>query len=264
MGLFRYSELVRPLGQFAYTLYLYMPLQTIEPQRLYRVIADQMRNLIATGEFAVGTRLPAERDLSKQLGVSRPSVREALIALEVEGAIEVRTGSGIYVRNKKPNPKARANKLALTVSVAWGPLELMRARELVESEVAAQAARNAKRADINTMRDALEQMHAAATAGKNPRAGDEAFHLAVAQACGNAVLHDTVRQYWQAQQNPLFTRMSDYFDNPRSWKAAWAEHALLLDAISRHDVQAARDAMQLHLKKAFTRYSASWRRAQAA
>lgn len=240
-----------------------MPLQTVEPQRLYRVIADQLRSLIAAGEFAVGTRLPAERDLSKQLGVSRPSVREALIALEVEGVIEVRTGSGIYVRNKAPAAKPRSGKLTLPASAVWGPLELMRARELVESEVAAQAARNAKRADIATMRDALAQMHTAASAGQNPRAGDEAFHLAVAQASGNAVLHDTVRQYWNAQQNPLFTRMSDYFDNPRSWKAAWAEHTLLLDAISSHDVQAARLAMQQHLKKAFTRYSASWRRAQA-
>ena len=60
-----------------------MPIQSIEPQRLYRQIADQLRQLIGKGEFAVGARLPAERDLAKQLGVSRPSVREALIALEV-------------------------------------------------------------------------------------------------------------------------------------------------------------------------------------
>ena len=75
-----------------------MPLQTVEPQRLYRQIAEQLRSLIASGEFSPGSRLPAERDLAKQLGVSRPSVREALIALEVEGIIDVRTGSGIYVR----------------------------------------------------------------------------------------------------------------------------------------------------------------------
>ena len=77
-----------------------MPLQTVEPRRLYRQIADQLRALIAGGEFAAGARLPAERDLSKQLGVSRPSVREALIALEVEGWVEVRTGSGVYVLDR--------------------------------------------------------------------------------------------------------------------------------------------------------------------
>ena len=71
-----------------------MPIQTIEPRRLYRRIADQLRSLIEHGEYAVGTRLPPERDLAAQLGVSRPSVREALIALEVEGLVEVRMGSG--------------------------------------------------------------------------------------------------------------------------------------------------------------------------
>ena len=74
-----------------------MPFQSIEPRRLYRQIADQIRALIKSGEFPAGSRLPPERDLARQLGVSRPSVREALIALEVEGMVEVRIGSGIYV-----------------------------------------------------------------------------------------------------------------------------------------------------------------------
>ncbi len=79
-----------------------MPLQTVAPQRLYRQIGEQLRQLMVSGEFALGSRLPAERDLALQLGVSRPSVREALIALEVQGMIEVRTGSGIYVRRIQP------------------------------------------------------------------------------------------------------------------------------------------------------------------
>ena len=83
-----------------------MPLQTLEPRRLYRQIADQLRDLIAKGEFAIGDRLPAERDLSRALGVSRPSVREALIALEVEGWVEVRTGSGVYVQGDRRPQRA--------------------------------------------------------------------------------------------------------------------------------------------------------------
>src|SRR5207248_8917446 len=74
-----------------------MPFHSIEPRRLYRQIADQIRGLIKSGEFPAGSRLPPERDLARQLGVSRPSVREALIALEVERMVEVRIGSGIYV-----------------------------------------------------------------------------------------------------------------------------------------------------------------------
>ena len=83
-----------------------MPIQTVETQRLYRQIADQLRALIAAGEYPLGSRLPPERDLAAQLGVSRPSVREALIALEVEGWVEVRVGSGVYVLERRSNGHA--------------------------------------------------------------------------------------------------------------------------------------------------------------
>src|SRR5664279_6378167 len=92
-----------------------MPFQSIEPRRLYRQIADQIRTLIRNGEFPTGARLPPERDLAKQLGVSRPSVREALIALEVEGLVEVRIGSGIYIQG------AGARTGADEVQAASGP-----------------------------------------------------------------------------------------------------------------------------------------------
>jgi DNA-binding FadR family transcriptional regulator len=238
-----------------------MPLHTVESQRLYRQIAEQLRSLIATGEFAPGARLPAERDLAKQLGVSRPSVREALIALEVEGVIDVRTGSGIYVRAADALHQAAAAKPREAGPAEWGPLELMRARELVEGEVAALAARNARRADIAAISGAMTQMREQADAGIGPRVGDEAFHTAVAQACGNEVLRDTVQGYWQARSSPLFERLGDYFENPASWNAALVEHTAVLEAIRSHDPSGARVAMQAHLKKAYTRYSASWRRA---
>ena len=74
-----------------------MPLEAVEARRLYRQVADQLRALIDSGEYRVGSRLPTERDLAEQLKVSRPTVREALIALEVEGRVRIRVGSGIYV-----------------------------------------------------------------------------------------------------------------------------------------------------------------------
>ena len=74
-----------------------MPLEAVEARRLYRQVADQLRALIDSGEYCVGSRLPTERDLAEQLKVSRPTVREALIALEVEGRVRIRVGSGIYV-----------------------------------------------------------------------------------------------------------------------------------------------------------------------
>ncbi len=244
-----------------------MPLQIVAPQRLYRQIAEQVRQMMATGEFAPGTRLPAERDLATQLGVSRPSVREALIALEVEGMIEVRTGSGIYVQHALPNSGPRMAVLNAEIEADtpsnWGPLEVMSARILVEAEVAALAAANAQKSHIKAIHSGLKQMQREAARDEVPRQGDEVFHQAIAQACGNSVLLDTVQRYWQARNGPLFERLGDYFERPESWQVAIAEHQTVLRAIEVHDSSAARKAMQKHLKQAHKRYSASWRRAPA-
>lgn len=234
-----------------------MPIQAVEPQRLYRQIADQIRGAVVAGEFATGARLPAERDLARQLGVSRPSLREALIALEVEGVVEVRTGSGIYVL-RKPRHKTSAPP---PESTEWGPLQLMRARELVEGEVAALAARHAKKADLDAMERALQTMREEVADGRGPREGDEAFHNAIAQACGNEVLRDTVRQYEQARYAPIFTRLGGYFETRSSWNAALREHAAVLQAIRSRDADAARLAMHHHLRRARGRYTVNWQRA---
>jgi DNA-binding FadR family transcriptional regulator len=145
-----------------------MPLQTVEPQRLYRQIAEQLRTLISAGEWAVGARLPAERDLARQLGVSRPSVREALIAMEVEGWVEVRTGSGVYVLDRSKAPSHGNSRAEQIPPDEWGPLELIRARRVVEGEVAAMAATQAKRKHLDAMDKAIASMKLDADRGVLP------------------------------------------------------------------------------------------------
>ena len=179
-----------------------MPLKTVEPKRLYRQIAEQLRVLIGRGEFPVGTRLPAERDLARQLGVSRPSVREALIAMEVEGWVEIRTGSGIYVLDR--DARAQGIKLA---PAEWGPLELIRARRVVEGEIASMAAVQARRKDLDAMRKAISAMETSAAQGVLPLDGDRAFHTAIVEACGNVVLIETVQTFWDSRRGPLFMRL---------------------------------------------------------
>jgi DNA-binding FadR family transcriptional regulator len=235
-----------------------LPLQSIAPQRLYRQIADQLRALIQRGEFAMGARLPAERDLAKQLGVSRPSVREALIALEVEGWVEVRTGSGVYVLE-------RPSRGAATIDVTeWGPLELIRARRVVEGETAALAAVHGKRRDFDAMQEAIDTMQAFADRNVMPLEGDRAFHLAIVEASGNAVLIETVQDFWDSRKGRLFTRLGGYFETVVSWRRAIAEHHAIRDAIVTRDPVAARAAMHEHMDKSHQRFSTSWRRAKAA
>jgi DNA-binding FadR family transcriptional regulator len=234
-----------------------MPIQILEPQRLYRQIAEQLRTLMSQGEYKPGARLPAERDLARQMGVSRPSVREALIALEVEGWVEVRTGAGVFVLQ-------RAGKPDMTNSVPadeWGPLELIRARRVIEGEVAALAATQAKRRDVQAIRDAIDLMQEDTERGVAPLEGDRAFHLAIAQAAGNAVLVDTVQTFWDARRGPLFERLGDWFETVPSWRMAIAEHEAIHEAIRARDADAARDAMQAHMDKSHARFTASWKSA---
>jgi DNA-binding FadR family transcriptional regulator len=237
-----------------------VPIQTLEPQRLYRQIAEQLRELIGKGEFAVGARIPAERDLAKQLGVSRPSVREALIALEVEGWVEIRTGSGVYVLDRShrtaPPPVNGA------AGAEWGPLEIIRARRLVEGETAAAAAQYGKRKDVDAIRRAIKMMRELAARSEVPHEGDRAFHLAIVNACGNVVLTETVQGFLESRHGPIFARMIDYFETMDSWQAAIGEHEAILDAIAARNPAAAREAMHEHMDKFHQRFSASWRRAK--
>ena len=237
-----------------------MPLQTVEPQRLYRQIAEQLRALIKQGEFAAGSRLPAERDLAKQLGVSRPSVREALIAMEVEGWVEVRTGSGVYVQDRSMRTQ-RADGPAIALS-EWGPFELIRARRVVEGETASIAAAQARRKDIDAMRAAIDAMVSDANRGVLPLDGDRAFHTAIVEACGNVVLIETVQSFWDSRRGPLFTRLTGYFETMTSWQSAITEHEAIFAAVCAHDGAAARTAMHEHMDKSHARFSASWRRAK--
>jgi GntR family transcriptional regulator, transcriptional repressor for pyruvate dehydrogenase complex len=227
-----------------------MPLHAIEPRRLYRQIADQLRELIERGEYERGTRLPPERDLARQFGVSRASVREALIALEVEGLVEVRMGSGIYVNSTEPAAPR-------TVS-AEAPLETIRARQLIEAELAAIAAQRMKKAQVAGLREAIALMRQEAQAGQIPTRGDRLFHTRIAQACDNSVLLRLVSELFDERANPLYEQLGSHFENERSWAEAIDEHCAVVDAIAARSPAAAREAMALHLSRSHDRFTASW------
>jgi DNA-binding FadR family transcriptional regulator len=231
-----------------------MPIQSIEPRRLYRQIAEQVRTLIGTGEYPPGSRLPPERDLAKQLGVSRPSVREALIALEVEGLVEVRIGSGIYVRGKAAGGAGAAGG----ADAEAGPFELLRARYVIESECAALAAKSARKAQVAAIEDALEQMQQAHATGIQPLAADRLFHLRIAEATGNGALVAVVKMLWEERTGPLYKQLEDHYDSPALWAASMAEHRAVLKAIVAQDAAGARAAMQRHLNHAYKRFNKGW------
>jgi len=230
-----------------------MPIQSIETRRVYQQIADQLSKLIKAGEFKVDSRLPSERDLAEKFGVSRPSVREALIALEVIGLVQIRMGSGVYVC--KPVQTKSRRKVPRQ---DYAPFEVIQARLLIESEIAAQAALSRTDAHIVQLDAYLNDMINRAADNRQPLDADQAFHRTLVEATGNHVLKDVVEQLFNARFGILFSRLANYFDNKKSWDQAIREHRAILRAVKAQDANAARRAMRHHMEKAFMRFSASW------
>jgi DNA-binding FadR family transcriptional regulator len=224
-----------------------MPIQPVEARRLYLQIADQVRSLIGAGEFRAGSRLPAERELAKRFGVSRPTLREALIALEVEGYVDVRPGSGIVVTTQKG--------VAPNGSGEEGPLEILRARILIEGEIAAEAAGIMKQKNIV----ALEQMLIAMKdepADEAARVGaDRQFHRYIAATLANKVLLRMVMGLFDQRDTPLARQFATDFDNAKTWTAVLAEHRRIVSALAAHNAEQARRAMRDHLRKAHNRWA---------
>jgi len=219
-----------------------------DTRRLYQHVADQIRSFIKDGGIAAGTRLPPEREFALQLGVSRPSLREALIALEIDGRVEIRMGSGVYVCQ----PPATAERA--TPALGESPSELMHARAAVEGAVISLAAARATRQGLQRVRDSLEAMRQDHETGRNPLENDRRFHLSIAEMSGNSVLMRLVSELFDARHGPLPSRMSVRSENTHTWDRAMAEHEAIFRALEARDPQAAAAAMCTHLRASQERW----------
>jgi len=215
-------------------------LQPIITQRLYQQVADIIRKQIQSGSMPAGARLPSEKVLAQQLGVSRPTVREAMIALEIAGLVEIRSGSGSYVRH-------RDTVAPPSVDTGPGPIELLHARILIEGEIAAEAAQRATSEDLHAVAATLAEMESVIARGEHSRSADQAFHVSIARASGNDVLASIVGELWSGMFSPLFHQFSERTRLVRRQEAALSEHRTIFAALRTRDALAARAAMRHHL-----------------
>lgn len=227
-----------------------MPIVAIQPRRLYREAANQLRQLIEGGEYKTGMRLPSERDLAGQLGISRPTLREALIALEVEGWVDIRVGSGIYVAETFRTASAIRHYDGVE-----GPFELLRAREFIESAIAAEAALKASARDVEELDMVLQRMRSFPEGRHAMIEVDREFHTRMAAILDNAVLERFVGELFDQRINPYFERLSTYFEDDSTWKSAESEHWAIRDAVAAADPQGAKRAMERHLRASQERFS---------
>lgn len=209
------------------------------PDRLYQDLARRLIAELASGRYAVGDRLPAERELSVQHNVSRPTVREAMIALEVQGLVEVRVGSGAYVRRlpgKDDNP-------GFNISA----IELTEARLLFEGEAAALAATQITDEALSELATLVEEIE---RENRNPHGAeraDRAFHLAIARATRNAAITEAIERLWDLRALSPESALLHEKARSANIKPVVDEHSAVLDALRMRDPVAARAAMRTHL-----------------
>jgi GntR family transcriptional regulator, uxu operon transcriptional repressor len=222
--------------------------------RSYQKLAAQVLELIGQGEFASGARLPSERALAERFDVSRTSVREAIIALELQGAVEVRGGSGIYVAQL---PAIRPP--VFMPQTGPGPFEVLRARCLIESEIASVAAVTRQDADLDRIFAALAAMREHMDDKLANESADRLFHLRIAEATGNSVLLQMVTALWDHARGPLWSQMEAHFHSPALRAASQEDHQRVFSALLARDAEGARAAMRAHLERVISEFAQAWR-----
>lgn len=221
--------------------------RVIRTKRLYEQIADEIVRFMRENGLQVGSRLPSEVALAEQLGVSRPSVREAMIALETAGLIEVRTGDGTYVRRLPGQefrmPWARAD------DPGPGPREQYAAQEILECEAVALTAEIISDEQIDHLEDIVDRMARRIERGQNPVEQHMEFHVALAQASGNGMIAGYVREIWEMRQEPMWDVLRAHALIPDSLRAGVASRRQLIACLRAHDVEGAKNIMRQHFSR---------------
>ncbi|ARS29465.1 FadR/GntR family transcriptional regulator [Sphingomonas sp. KC8] len=206
--------------------------------RLYQELARQLIASIAAGDYAIGERLPAERELAAEFNVSRPTVREAIIALEVQGLVEVRVGSGAYVKQRP----GEQDTLGFNVTA----FELTEARLLFEGEAAALAATQITDAELAELDDLVGDIAQGNDHGDGEVA-DRAFHQLIARATRNTAIVKMIDELWELRSASPECALLHEKARTAQVKPVVAEHTAIVDALRSRDPAKARAAMRAHL-----------------
>jgi GntR family transcriptional repressor for pyruvate dehydrogenase complex len=209
---------------------------------VFASIAARVLELAVATELSAGDRLPAERELARRLGVSRTSLREALTALRIAGAIEVQHGNGIYLRHP---PEETIPPIPIELSRAHpGLVALGEVRNTLEAQAAELAALRREDADLAAMIAAIRTMEAAVHAGEASVEGDRCFHAAILTAARNPVLSDLLASLGEGAAQIAAASLA----RPGQPARSLAAHRLILDAIVLRDSELARRLMREHLE----------------
>ncbi len=210
-------------------------------QRLYQTVANKILELIDSGVFPVGGRLPGERDLAERFGVSRVAVREAEIALQAQGRLEIKVGSGAYVLD--------GSEYSVGMLPKVGPFELTEARALFEAESAALAAPIINDATIEELEDLIQVMMGKKSSELSADEADEAFHMTIAKATNNAAIIYVIGSMWKMRKEAAQLQTVYRSVCAKDSSHLEDEHQAIVEALKNRDSSAARIAMRSHFTR---------------
>jgi GntR family transcriptional repressor for pyruvate dehydrogenase complex len=209
-------------------------------------IVEQIRDLIKEGRLKPGDKLPPEQILAEKFGTSRPSVREALSALEILGITESRGGKGNFIKDNLDTPLYEQKYRELEEEES--PFEILEARKAVETEIVGLAAKKATKEDIVSIRESLDKMKNAITNIPRIMEFDREFHINIAKAAHNNLLFSMITYLSDLQKEKLWINLKE-----KSWSIPgrpqkyFKEHAEIFNAIKNKDSKGARKRMYDHL-----------------
>jgi GntR family transcriptional regulator, hexuronate regulon transcriptional repressor len=207
--------------------------------RLYHELARAIIAELASGRYQVGDRLPAERELALEHEVSRPTVREAIIALEVQGLVEVRVGSGAYVKRLPGDDDTPGFNITA--------FELTEARLLFESEAAALAASQITDEERAELEQRVEDIALENQSSNGTEEADREFHLTIARATRNNAVVRTIEELWRIRATSPESALLHAKARFANVKPIVDDHTAILEALKARDPAAARAAMRTHL-----------------
>ncbi|WP_037311215.1 FadR/GntR family transcriptional regulator [Ruegeria halocynthiae] len=225
-----------------------MPFQKIQTEKLSIAVVKQIELLILRGILRPGERLPPERDLADRMGVSRPSLREAISELQEQGLLTAKAGSGIYVAKVLGSAFSPA-LIRLFGSHDEAVFDYLSFRRDMEGLAAERAARLGSASDLKVVQAIFDKMEAAhiRNAAEDEAHLDAQFHMAIIEASHNVVMLHMMRSMFDLLRQGVFYNRQMMFQQRTTREAILDQHRAINTALQARDPEGARDAVQQHL-----------------
>ncbi|WP_338030857.1 FadR/GntR family transcriptional regulator [Cytobacillus citreus] len=216
-------------------------------KKTYQVIVDQIKEYFLTEELKPGDKLPTERELASRFNVSRTSVREALRKLESKGIIEIKQGSGSFIKTSEF--QLLGEELSTTIIHAENKLvyEMLELRRALEAECAFLASKRATSEDLEAIRHAIEKMKAAENDVELGLEADLNFHFSIVRASHNSIFLQLVQTLSEHMQDTIRGTRRQRLADPERLQGTIEEHKEIYIAIAAEEAERAKQLMEIHI-----------------